>query len=57
VDQKGYYAGPISLLLGNTCNKAITKSYTALFVCFATKAVRIKIVTSLTTEAFLAALR
>jgi hypothetical protein len=51
------YAGPISLRLGTTCSKTITKGYVAIFVCFVTKAVHIEVVTSLTTEAFLAALR
>jgi len=51
------YAGSISLRLGTTCSKTITKGYIAIFVCFATRAVHIEVVTSLTTEAFLAALR
>jgi len=51
------YAGPIQLRLVTTCSKIITKGYIAIFVCFATKAVHIEVVTSLTTEAFLAALR
>jgi hypothetical protein len=51
------YAGPISLRLGTTRSKTITKGYIAIFVCLATKAVHIEAVTSLTTEAFLAALR
>jgi hypothetical protein len=51
------YAGPISLRLGTTHSKTVTKGYIAIFVCFATKAVHIELVTSLTTEAFIAALR
>jgi hypothetical protein len=51
------YAGPISLKLGTTRSKITTKGYIAIFVCFATKAIHIELVTSLTTEAFLAALR
>jgi len=51
------YAGPISLRLGPPRSKTITKGYIAIFVCFVTKAVHIEVVTSLTTEAFLAALR
>jgi len=51
------YAGPISLRLGTTCSKTIIKGYIAIFVCFTTRAVHIEVVTSLTTEAFLAALR
>ena len=52
------YAGPIQLRVGTTRSKIITKGcYIAIFVCFATKAVHIEVVSSLTTEAFLAALR
>ena len=51
------YAGPISLKLGPPCSKTITKGYIAIFVCFVTKAVHIEVVTSLSTEAFLTALR
>jgi len=51
------YAGPISLRLGPPRSKTITKGYIAIFVCFVTKAVHIEVVTSLYTEAFLAALR
>jgi len=51
------YAGPISLRLGPPRSKTIIKEYIAIFVCFVTKAVHIEVVTSLTTEAFLAALR
>ena len=51
------YAGQISLRLGPTRSKTITKGYIAIFVCYVTKAVHIEVVTSLTTEAFLAALR
>ena len=51
------YAGPISLRVGTPRSKTITKGYIAIFVCFVTRAVHIEVVTSLTTEAFLAALR
>jgi len=51
------YAGPILLRLGPPRSKTITKGYLAIFLCFVTKAVHIEVVTSLTTEAFLAALR
>ena len=50
------YTGPISLRLWTTHSKTITKGYIAIFVCFVTRAVHIEVVTSLTTEAFLAAL-
>ena len=51
------YAGPISIRLGTPHSKMMIKGYIAIFVCFVTKAVHIEVVTSLTTEAFLAALR
>jgi transposase InsO family protein len=51
------YAGPVLLKLGMPRSKTTTKGYIAIFVCFATKAIHIEVVTSLTTEAFLAALR
>jgi hypothetical protein len=51
------YAGPVSLRLGTPRSKIITKGYIAIFVCFATKAVHLQVVTSLSTEAFMAALR
>jgi len=51
------YAGPIVLRLGSTRSKQTTKGYIAIFVCIVTKAVHIEVVTSLTIEAFLAALR
>jgi len=38
-------------------SKTIIKVYIAIFVCFVTKAVHIEVVTTLTTKAFLAALR
>jgi len=51
------YAGPISLILGPPRMKKITSGYIAIFVCFVTNAVHIEVVTSLSTKAFLAALR
>jgi len=51
------YAGSIVLRLGSTRSKQTTKGYFAIFVFFVTQAVHIEVVTSLTTEAFLAALR
>jgi len=51
------YAGPILLRLGPTRSKTIVKGYIAIFVCLVTKAFHIEVVTSLTIEAFLAALR
>jgi len=51
------YAGPVSLRVGTPRSKTTIKGYIAIFVCFATKAIHIEAVTSLTAEAFLAALR
>jgi len=51
------FAGLISLNVGTPRSKTITKGYIAIFVRFANKAVHIEAVTSLTTEAFLSALR
>jgi transposase InsO family protein len=51
------YAGPVSKRLGPPRSKQITKGYIAIFVCFVTKAIHIELVTSLSTEAYLAALR
>ena len=51
------YTGPIVLRLGSTRSKQIIKGYIAIFVCIVTKAIHTEVVTSLTTEAFLAALR
>ena len=48
------YAGPFSVKFGY---RKQSKSYLAVFVCFATKAVHFELVTSLTTEGFLAALK
>ena len=47
----------IAFRLGTPHRKMITKGYIARIVCFVTKAVHIEVVTSSTTEAFLAALR
>lgn len=51
------YAGPIFIRdnIGRGC-KTI-KGYISLFVCFSTRAIHLELVTQLTTEAFLAALR
>jgi hypothetical protein len=51
------YVGPISIRLGTPGSKTVTKDYIATFICFVTKAVHIEVVTSITTEAFLAARR
>lgn len=51
------YAGPFQVRFGSRRSKHIYKSYVALFVCFATKAVHLEWVDDLTTESFLATLR
>src|SRR5215510_14174456 len=51
------YARPVSIRLGSPRSKQISKGYIAIFVCFVTKATHIELVTSMSTEAFLAALR
>ena len=51
------YAGPLLLKRGYTRKPQIVKAYLAVFVCLSTKAVHLEVVSDLTTEAFLAALR
>lgn len=52
------YAGPLRVRESRRRGRVhISKAYVALFVCFSTKAVHLELVTDLTTEAFMAALR
>lgn len=51
------YAGPIHLKSSNRKNTSFIKSYVCLFVCFCTKAIHLELVSSLSTEAFLASLQ
>uniref|UniRef100_A0A2A4IUY1 Integrase catalytic domain-containing protein n=1 Tax=Heliothis virescens TaxID=7102 RepID=A0A2A4IUY1_HELVI len=51
------YAGPFILRDRRGRGYTTYKSYIGIFVCFATKAVHFELITSLRTEAFLAALR
>ena len=51
------YAGPFFLKASNTRKSQLIKGFLAVFVCFATKSVHLEVVTGLTTEAFLAALK
>ena len=51
------YAGPFQIKLGRVRRPVMVKAYLAIFVCLATKAAHIEVVSDATTEAFLAALR
>ena len=51
------YAGPFELKSGNPRRPTITKCWLAMFVCLATKLVHIEVVSSASTEAFIAALK
>lgn len=51
------YCGPILIKEKRWRNTKKIKAYVAIFVCFATKAVHIDLVSDLTTKAFLAALK
>lgn len=51
------YCGPFLIKQSKRRHASTTKAYISVFVCLATKAVHIELVSSLTTEAFLAALR
>ena len=51
------YAGPMLLKIGRGRGSKNEKAWIALFVCLVVKAVHLEVVTSLSTEAFLAALK
>ncbi|XP_071573556.1 uncharacterized protein [Temnothorax nylanderi] len=51
------YCGPIHIKSGQLRNARLVKAYIAIFVCLCTKAVHIELVSSLSTEAFLNALK
>ncbi|XP_018313929.1 uncharacterized protein [Mycetomoellerius zeteki] len=51
------YAGPMLLREGRRRNARSSKAYVSLFVCFATKAIHLELVSSLTSEAFIAAFK
>ncbi|CAK1598625.1 unnamed protein product [Parnassius mnemosyne] len=51
------YAGPFNLKTWRGRGARTYKAYVALFVCFATKAIHIELVTGLDTQSFLAAFR
>ncbi|XP_065356376.1 uncharacterized protein LOC135950776 [Calliphora vicina] len=51
------YAGPITIKQSTARNSVTTKGYICLFVCMVTKALHLEAVTSLSTDAFMAAFR
>ncbi|XP_054282631.1 uncharacterized protein LOC128999895 [Macrosteles quadrilineatus] len=50
------YGGPFNVKIHNLRGNKTIKTYLCLFVCMATKAVHLKVVTDLTTDAFIASL-
>ena len=50
------YAGPFSIIGKGGRHKVYIKAYVCIFVCFATKAVHLEVVSDLTSQIFLAAL-
>ena len=52
-----YCVGPFEIKSGNTRSKTTTECYVALFICMATKAIHLELVSDLTYEAFIAALK
>lgn len=51
------YAGPVILWEGKRCSARNHKAYIAFFMCFATKAIHIELVSKLISDTFLAAFR
>ena len=52
------YVGPFEIKSGNTGSRTTTKCYVALFICMAaTKAIHLELVSNLTSDAFIAALK
>jgi hypothetical protein len=51
------YVDPFEIKSDNNRSKTTTKRYVALFICMATKAKHLELVSNLTTEAFIAALK
>ena len=52
-----HYAGPFLIRQGGRWSKTKVKCFAALFICLVTRVIHIELVTDLTTESFLAALR
>ena len=51
------YTGPLQIKYGPARKPTVVKAYICLFVCLSVKAVHLKLVSDLMTEAFVAALR
>ena len=51
------YAGPMLLRQGGQRSKSFTKAYISLFICLSTKAIHLELVSDLSADAFLAALK
>lgn len=51
------YAGPFQIKYGHVRKPTVIKTYICLFVCLTVKAVHLELVSDLTTDAFIAALR
>ena len=51
------YAGPFQIKYGYVRKPTVIKTYICLFVCLTVKAIHLEVVSDLTTEAFIAALR
>ncbi len=49
------FVGPVTLKRGHTRKPSYVKAYISLFICLATKAVHLELVSSLSTADFLAA--
>ena len=51
------YAGPLTLKKGHTRKPVLIKAYLAIFICFTTKAVHLKVIEDFSIEDFLAGLK
>jgi len=51
------FAGPITTLVNRGRSRKTNKSYISLFICFATRAIHLELVSDLSSSSFIAALR